>query len=203
MLGLPDSNIFPASPDVRPALQGGLCHFWVFDSPERLRVRLGQPTRITQDDALSSDSRRAIRDSTLKALPVVILTAHRAMREALPLALFGVFLQGNLQRGRGGSCYAANTVQPGTAMTVKEIGSASATGLAFSISDALLLVRCYFRECRITSNMLNGWNHCETSTFRSGLAGRAATNQAFSDSTSYAPALASVCSIILSQGQRA
>jgi hypothetical protein len=35
-------------------------------------------------------------------------------------------------------------------MTVKEIGSASATGLTFSSLGALLSVRYYFSKCRIT-----------------------------------------------------
>jgi len=58
----------------------------------------------------------------------------RAMREALPLALSGIFAQGNWQYSTCNLCYRALTVQPGTAMTVKEMRPVRATAPAFSFS---------------------------------------------------------------------
>src|SRR5258708_6230906 len=56
--------------------------------------RLG---RVTQEDAVTSDLRRENHCRTLNALPVARYWRYRAMREALPLALSGLFKQGNIQ----------------------------------------------------------------------------------------------------------
>jgi hypothetical protein len=96
------------SPDVRPALIGGLCHFWALVLQKELRVRLGHRARITRYDAVTSDSGRAFRDSSLKVLPGVPPKALSRWR--------GIFEQGNFP------CYDAITVQAGMPMTVKEMG---------------------------------------------------------------------------------
>jgi len=96
-------------------------------------VRPGHHARIAQHHASTSDSRRAFHDSALKALPVAASGASRHARGFASLALSAGYLNKEIFSLRlGGSCYVLPTVQPGTAMTVKEMGPASATGWAFT-----------------------------------------------------------------------
>jgi hypothetical protein len=68
------------------------------------------------------------------------LLSHKAfgvpLRKAPPLALSGIFEQGNIP------CYNRITVQPGKAMTVKEMGLAVATRRAFSLCGSKSSGRC-------------------------------------------------------------
>jgi hypothetical protein len=57
-----NSGLFKARPLWRVLL------FWVFNSPEWLRTRLGRLARVIGEDAASSDSRRENHYRTLKAL---------------------------------------------------------------------------------------------------------------------------------------
>jgi hypothetical protein len=95
MMGLPDTIIFPASAGTSwPAASAGFVVLG-FESPEKLRLRLGRIARaVTQNDA-RSDLRRAIHYRTLKALPVMIFARSREARDQ-PLALSGIFALGNL-----------------------------------------------------------------------------------------------------------
>ena len=93
----PDHSVSPASAGCKARRFGGLLHFWVSSFRRKLGLRLGRIIRVVAYDAVTSDLRRAIRDSALKALSVAINWRYRAMREALPLALSGIFAQGNCQ----------------------------------------------------------------------------------------------------------
>ena len=75
------------------------------------------------------------------------LMALRAMREA-SLSRSPGYLNKEMPDDSGTwSCYVLPTVQPGTAMTVKEMGLAVATRQAFSVS--------ILRQCRITYYMVS------------------------------------------------
>jgi hypothetical protein len=76
-------------------LFGGLCRFWVFVLQKKLQVRLGHHTRITRYDASTSESGRAIRDTTLK--PFVEWRCVPCERFHTSRALRGIFEQENCQ----------------------------------------------------------------------------------------------------------
>ena len=69
------------------------------------------------------------------------------MRKAPPLALSGIFEQGNFSRFRFHEmCYDGVTVQVGKPMTVKEMGAAPETRRLLSFKD--MNVRKYHRRSR-------------------------------------------------------
>jgi hypothetical protein len=67
----------------------------------------------------------------LKALSVAVWRRYRAKREASLSRSPGYLHKEIVSLRLGELCYALHTVQPGTAMTVKEMGPASATRRAF------------------------------------------------------------------------
>jgi len=96
MMGLPDTPFSRPRPELHgPPSRRALSFLGLrFSRMVEFATRTNRPSQA--QDAVTSDSRRAIRDSSLNALPVVTL-ALRAKREALPLALSGIFKQGNCQ----------------------------------------------------------------------------------------------------------